>query len=143
MQLPDSVRNNLAQEFRTAADMMKEAPDLPSQLYFFSATFGAVNRAFNVAWTNDLTILHLVLQGVHGTISNRSNQLMAGQQRPIQLPEEVPGRLTEVADKLAAIITADTIDEAVLFGILAELATLAYSTTGNGYYLYLKGDLKL
>ena len=44
---------------------------------------------------------------------------------------------------LASVIAANNVDEAVLFVILAELATLGYSTVGNGYYLYVKGDLKL
>lgn len=137
--IPQAVHDNLIKEFRIAADKMKEVPDLPSKLYFFSATFGAAQRALNVAWSNELALLHQVLQTTHNMISSRLNQV----QPPIQLPEEVPGRLTEVADRLATVITADTIDEAVLFGILAELAALGYSTTGNGYYLYLKGELTL
>jgi len=143
LRIPKAIHQELIQEFRTAVDKMKEVPDLPSKLYFFSAMYGAVSRANNVAWTNELALVHLALQGAHSVIGNRSNQMKGGQDFPIQLPEELPGRLTEVADKLATIIVADEIDEAILFDILAELATLSYTASGNGYYLYLKGDLSV
>ena len=143
LELPQAVRENLAKEFRIAADMMKESPDLTVRLYLFSAFYGATNRALNASWNNGLSLLNSMLQGTHAAISARLNQAATGRDRPIQVPNEVSDKLTAVADKLATIMTAHRIDEAVLFDILVELATLSYSTTGNGFYLYLKGDLKL
>lgn len=143
IEIPEAIHESLTKEFRIAADKMKEVADLPSKLFFFSAMFAAVHRALNVTWSNELALLHDMLQTTHANISGRLSQMAARQQRPIQIPEEVPDRITEVADKLADILVGENIDETVLFGILADLAALSYSTTGNGYYLYLKGDLKL
>lgn len=143
LELPQNIREDLTKEFRIAADMMKEAPDLPSKLYVFSSFQGAISRAFNKSWHGELALLHFVLQTAHAAISNRLNAMMAGRDRPIQVPNEVSDRLTAVADKLATIVTVEHIDEVVLVDIAVELATLTYTTTGNGYYLYLKGDIKL
>ena len=143
MQLPKSVHKNLAKEFRIAADMMGEATDLRSKLYFFSALFGAVNRAFNEVWVKELSLLHLVLQTTHGTIDSRVNQMMAAREPSIEVVKEIPEALTKAADELASVFASDNIDDSTLFGILVRLSTLTYATTGNGYYLYRKGQLKI
>ena len=143
MQLTKAVRNKLAEEFRIASDRMKGAADLQSKLYFFSSMFGVINRTFNEDWSNELALLHNVLQDTHRVRSGRLAAMTAGAQGPIQIPDEVAGKPTEVADGLASIITADIIDDCVVVDVLGNFATLAHSATGNGYYLYLKGDLKL
>ena len=141
--IPQVIQESLVKELRKIAEMMREEPDLTSKLYFFSAAYGAVRRTINIAWSNELVLLHVVLQASHNTISARLNQLKAGQDQPITLPEGLPGRLADLTDKLADTIASEQLDRPEFLDILAELATLAFSTTGNGYYLYLKGDLKI
>jgi len=143
IELPKDLRDTLARELAIATEKMATATDLREQIYYFSASYGAVNRAFNVHWRNELGLLHVVLQAAHGAISDRLNKMVAGVELPIRVPNEVSVRLNEVIQRLADAITSDEIDEAILLAILADVATLTYSTTGNGYYLYLKGDLKI
>ena len=143
MHLPKSTQKTLAKEFRSAADQMAHASDMQSMLFFLSAFFGAVSRAFNETWADELALLHLVLQGAHATISTRLGQMKAGTETPVVIPTELPDALQKVAEDLAGVMAAETVDDLALFAVLVRFTKLTYATTGNGYYLYLKGDLKI
>jgi len=129
----------LANEFRFAADKMAESPDLVTKLYFFSAFFGELNRAFNQLWGPELGLTHLVLQDVHEKINRRVNVPAVG----TKIPNELPGALDQLANDLAALFESKQIDDARLHQVLARAAELSYVVTGNGYYLYLKGQIKI
>ena len=124
IRLPDTVRTTLATEFRTAADQIAQAQDMKSKLFFFSAFFAAIGRAFNAAWSDELALLHLVLQSTHGTVKMRLSQMQAGADLPIMLPDELPDALTKAAGDLAVVLAGEIIEESALFAVLARLATL-------------------
>jgi hypothetical protein len=139
IQLPEPLRKRLASEFRFAADGMAANPDLVSKLYFFSVFFGETNRALNQSWSPELALMHLVLQKVHGQLNERANI-------PITVPEipsELPGALDKLANELAELFGRKQVDEGALTHILAKAAELGYVVSGNGFYLYIKGDIKI
>ena len=140
MQLPEPIRERVQAEFRFAADSMAAAPDLPGKLYFFSAFFGEVNRSMNQHWDAELALLHLVLVSAHREVLGRISQPgpLSG-----DVPQELPGALTEVAADLAQLFESPEQDTTRLHEVLARLAEVAYTATGNGYYLYLKGAVTL
>jgi hypothetical protein len=137
--LPEALRARLAKEFRFAATKMVDAPDLAAKLYFFSAFFGELNRAFNQLWSPELGLAHSVLKDMHQQITGRLSMLIPG----TGIPPELPGALDRIADELATLFGSKQIDDAQLCQILARAAELGYVATGNGYYLYLKGQIKL
>lgn len=139
LKLPEALATRLAKEFRFAATKMADAPDLATKLYFFSAFFGELNRAFNQLWSPELGLAHLVLQNVHEKINGRINVPAAG----TRIPSELPGALDHLANDLAELFESKQIDDARLHQILARAAELGYAATGNGYYLYLKGQIKI
>ena len=47
--------------------------------------------------------------------------------------------LADCLEKLADEIVADK----VIYSILKRISLLAYITTGNGYYMFLKGKIKI
>ena len=139
MQLPEALRARIAAEFRFAASKMAETPDLGAKLYLFSALFGELNRAFNQSWSPELGLANLVLKDVHQQISGRLSMPTLG----TAIPPELPGALDDVAAELATLFENKQIDDGRLFQILAKAATVGYAATGNGYYLYLKGQIRL
>ena len=139
MQLPETLQLRLASEFRFAADKMADAPDLPTKLYFFSAFYGEVNRAFNQSWSSELGLMHLVLREVYQQISGRLNMPTPG----TAIPKELPEALGWVASELAELFEGKQIDDARFHQVLARAAALSYVATGNGYYLYLKGQIRI
>jgi len=139
MQLPEPLRTRIANEFRFAADKMADAPDLATKLYFFSAFFGELSRAFNQSWSPELGLAHLVLQNVHEKINGRITIPTIG----TKIPDELPGALDQLANDLAALFESKELDDARLNQVLAKAAELGYVVTGNGYYLYLKGEIRI
>jgi len=137
--LPEALRARLASEFRFAAEKMADTHDLAAKLYFFSAFYGELNRALNQLWSPELGLAHLVLSKVHEQITGRVNMPTPG----TGIPAGFPAALDGVANELAELFGGKQIDDARLYQLLARTAELGYVSTGNGYYLYLKGHIKI
>lgn len=140
MRLPKPIRERLHSEFRFAADSMAGTPGLVRKLYFFSALFGEVNRSMNQHWDVELALTHLVLTGAYRDILGRISQPVPLNE---DLPQELPEALAKVTADLAKLFESPEQDTAKLHEVLARIAEIAYAATGNGYYLYLKGAIKV
>ena len=140
MHLPKPIRERLHSEFRFVADSMAATPVLAKKLYLFSAFFAEVNRSMNQHWDAELALTHLVLVSAHRDMLGRISQ-----PSPLSedVPQELPEALTKVAADLAELFKRPEQDTAELHALLARVAEIAYTATGNGYYLYLKGTVKL
>jgi len=136
MHVPEPIRKRLHSEFVFAADSMAATLDLPEKLYFFTALFAEVNRAMNQHWDAELALIHLVLSGAHRDMLGRVSQASP-------VPRELPGAITRVAGDLAQLFESPRQDTAKIHELLARVAEIAYTATGNGYYLYLKGTVRL
>lgn len=143
MQLPKSVQQHLRKEYRFAADKVVEADRLRDKLYFFSALFGEANRALNQHWDAELALIHNVLQEAHKQINARVLSVLSRSEPVVSIPPELPGAIDKVAQELADIFEMKEVDSTKLYEVLVRVAELSYVTSGNGYYLYLKGDLKV
>jgi hypothetical protein len=119
---------------------MAATPILAKKLYLFSAFFAEVNRAMNQHWDAELALIHLVLVSAHRDMFGRISQ-----PPPLSedMPQELPEALTKVAADLAELFERPEQDTVKLHEVLARIAQIAYTATGNGYYLYLKGAVKL
>lgn len=142
MRLPDAIYQRLASEYTFIAEQVAQAETLPQRLYMFSAFFGEAGRLLNQAWDEDLILIHQVTQKTHELINGRVASLRSGE-RAIGIPSEISEALTEVSHSLADWVTNDSQNSAALVPILSRLAAIGYSTTGNGYYLYLKEHFTL
>jgi hypothetical protein len=142
MQLPESIRKHLYGEFRFAVDKMAETPDLVGKLYFFSALFGEANRAMNQHWDAELGLIHFVLSKAHADMLVRFSQPPLGL-GPMAWPQELPEALTKAARELTELFEGSEQDAAKIHQVLARIAEIAYTVSGNGYYLYLKGAIKV
>lgn len=144
LSLPREVKQHLASEFRFAADSITKTEALPLKLYYFSVFFGELSRAFNISWHPVLALMHSVLQDTYRLIQQRITEMQSGADRGIiGLPGEMNEALTKLASDLATLVEQDEIDEAHLMDVLARAAELGYVASGNGHYLYLKGQIKL
>lgn len=142
MRLPRPVHRRLAQEYEFSAVKMRESGDPLMKMYFFSAFYGEAGRALNIAWDADLALLHMVTQQAHQQINQRVQVLATGADRVVGLPPGFMDALTNTAAGIAALFGSRKVDSLALHRLLATLAELTYVTTGNGYYLYLRGAIK-
>ena len=141
MKLPKSMRKRLADELRVAAQKMQADSDPFNRVFLFSAAYGEVGRLLNTAWDAELALLHMVLMGTHQAVNARIGAIAAGADRAIGLPGNLLDELTTATTELADMIRDGRDGE--LVRILARFTELAFVTTGNGYYLYLKGAIRI
>lgn len=138
MHLSASNQEVLVKEIRTVADYMGEANNAQEKMYFFSAVFGIANRLMNLEFDPELGFLHHVTQAVYTTIN--TNLAVAAQGQSVAtFPPLVFDKLQEALSDLAKYIE----EGKQTYLILERISNLAYSTSGNGYYLFLKGSLKI
>jgi len=128
-------RKRLIEEIKFVIKKMKEEKEPKNKLYYFSAIDGSMSRIFNVEFVPDLVFIHLVLTATYSNLNAR----LANPDKVIQIPKEV-------FDKL--IITTEELQNAIeknedLYAILKKFSLLGFIASGNGYYLYQKGLLKI
>ena len=139
MQISDNARRSIVDEFEYVVGQMRAHKEPARKLYFFSATYSAINRLLNSEYDPTLQLVHMVLQGAYNSVNARYMALGQGVEMGIGLPQNLFEKLEETTEALGKAIDKDS----DIIGVLERLAVLAYSTTGNGYYLYQKGILKI
>ena len=141
-ELPKDVQTRMAKEFEFALQKMHDASDPGIKLYFFSALYGETGRVLNIAWNKELALLHLALLASYQSANNRLQAVRAGAERGVELPNDYFQILeTTCSDLLYLVSRTYTVEK--FLSVLSRLAELTYLTTGNGYYLYTKGIIKL
>ncbi len=134
MRLSPKMKTNLFNEIGTALKHMRATDNPAEKLFFFSAVYGAAFRIVNIEFDPELSFLHLVTAGAHNMMSvNLAASLQPRAARTF--PKEVFDMLQDALEDLANKIQKDE----ETYPVLQRIYNLAYSTTGNGYYLHLKG----
>jgi ABC-type protease/lipase transport system fused ATPase/permease subunit len=141
MNISNHYKEIIVEELKNVATKMKESNDITDKLYFFSAAFAILDRIFNLEFNPTLVLIHMVLQTAYFTISGRVEALIRGQDKVVKIPERFFDSLQETILDIANNISKD--DKNELFKNLQKIANLSYVTTGNGYYLFKKGMLKI
>ena len=137
MNLSKNMQTLFIDEIRFVVRKMKESADPSTKLYFFSAVYGMAFRIMNIEFDPELAFVHHVLNAAYGTINSRLAAVVQGQERGAAIPDKVFDRLEQGLEEMASRIEQGQ----ETYPVLQTIANLAYSTTGNGYYLYLKGLL--
>jgi hypothetical protein len=138
MHLSKSHKLALANEIRTAVDYMSKTNVAQEKMYFFSAVFGIANRIMNLEFDPELGFVHHVTNAAYTTI-NANLMLVAQGQSVRTFPPQFFEKLQEALGDLATNIEGGE----PTYPVLERISNLAYSTSGNGYYLFLKGSLKI
>ncbi|MFH1087592.1 MAG: hypothetical protein V1737_03285 [Chloroflexota bacterium] len=138
MRLSKTNRLALAREIRTAVDFMGKADKARDKMYFFTAVYGVAQRIMNLEFDPELGFVHNVTNAAYNTINTALLMAAQGQSAPT-LPANVFDELQKALKDLATHIE----EEKQTYTVLERISNLAYSTSGNGYYLFLKGLLKV
>lgn len=141
MNISKNYKKIIVEELKNIAKKMKESNDPFEKMYFFSASYSCVNRIFNFEFDPTLIFTHMVLQNAYNAIRGRIELLARGQDTLIKIPTNFYNILQETIVDIADNI--DKNNKSELFENLQKIANLSYLTTGNGYYLFQKGMLKI
>lgn len=138
MNIDPEYKKYLVAEFRYTVKSMNENEFAEQKLFYFSSTFGAVSRIFNLQYDPQLIFMHSILNNAHGNIMARLQAIKSGDP-VVQFQENYFDKLTQYVEILAQQIerNEDT------YKTLEQIALLTFLTTGNGYYLFKKGIIKI
>jgi hypothetical protein len=138
MHLSPNMQLALVTEIRNVAERMSESATDKEKLFFFSAVYGVANRIMNLEFDPELAFLHQVTNSAYTTINANLN-LAAQGVSVTKLPPTLFDKLQDAIKDLATYIE----EGKKTYPILERISNLAYSTGGNGYYLFLKGMLTI
>lgn len=138
MQISTDFRKILVDELQLVAQKVREEKDIRRKIFFFSGAYGVVFRLLNFTFNPELVLIHGVLNMTYSTAGALQTRIERGEESIIQIPDAFFDKLANLTEELATAIEEDK----NICGILQEIATLSYTLTGNGYYLYLKGIIK-
>lgn len=139
MQISTDFKKTLVDELRLVAKKVADEIDVRKKIYFFSAAHAMVYRIFNMNFDPELVLIHLVLNSTHGIVQNLHTMIERGDEKVIQIPDDFFDKLASLTEELAIAIEEDK----DVYEIIQKIAIHSYSLTGNGYYLYQKGIIKV
>jgi hypothetical protein len=137
MNLSKGMQKRFIDEIDFVIGQMRRSSDASTKIYFFSAVHGMAQRIMNMEFNPELAFIHNILNAAFATINGRLAILSQGQERGVGIPDKLFDRLEEALEEMVANIRRGE----NTYPVLEKISNLAYSTTGNGYYLYSKGLL--
>jgi hypothetical protein len=139
METSDVYRKMIADEINFAAKKMTKTPDASEKLYYFSAVFGILHRIFNIEYDSELVFAQSIVRSIHDAFLNRLKAIQHGGDTTVSLSDDQFEKLISLTKELAKKINKNE----DITDTLKKFAILAYSTSGNGFYLVQKGLLKI
>jgi len=141
MNIPDNYFELLVNEFVETKELMDESSAIEDKLYFFSSSFGVINRVMNFHCEPILIFMHQALANVHANITKRMGSPQKADVVSTSMPDKLLEALFMYFDLLIEAFRSKDEDQIRL--VLERFSVLTYATSGNGFYLYLKGKIVL
>ena len=138
MNLSPDMQKVFTDEVATAVRHMKSVNTLQEKLFFLSAVHGAAFRIMNIQYDTELAFIHHVVNAAYNMMQANLASIKQGQGINT-FPKDVSDKLENALEELVVKIEKGE----KTYPVLEKISSLAYSTTGNGYYLYLKGLLTI
>jgi len=135
MKISKKTKEYLINDFKFALNKMGEAKTPDEKLYYFSAIYGGTQRVINIEYDSELAFVHHVTEyayhAIKGYITNPAQQKVYS----------IPDNLFSILESYIAELIISIEKGKQTHALLEKISNLAYSTTGNGNYLYRKGLL--
>ncbi len=139
MNITENNKKLILDEFEYVLESIAITESMEEKLYLLSALHGVVNRVMNIEFDSDLIFLHHVLSATHAAFTGRYDAMKNKKAFPLQITKEIFDKLFLLIGKLYDCLKNNTEINEISKGLIV----LAYTTTGNGFYLYQKGMLKI
>lgn len=139
MNISDQYHQMIVEEMKEVEKMYSDAKSPEDKLYFFSAIYGIINRVMNFQCDSLLVFMHQILQVVHQAISQR----FTGPNIPGAVSSSIPNEfwVSLLSYLLELRLAFENKDDDKIREVLEKFSNLWYATSGNGFYLYLRGKL--
>jgi len=139
MNINKNYKDVIVNEINFVINKMNECKTAEDKIYYFSAIYAMLQRIFNIEYDSDLLFAFIILRDTYNNFLQRMHSIQKQGDTAIPLTEEYFIRLLDITRELLTKIERnENIDD-----ILKKYVILSYATTGNGYYLFQKGLLKI
>jgi hypothetical protein len=138
MQINKIYKTALVNEVKYVQKRMKDNVSLEKKLFYFSAVPAELLRVLNLDYDLELLYLHHAVNHAYATFQQRMTAIKSGDTTIILDEKQIDKLESLLEDVLGVIEQKKGIDE-----VLKAFIELAYSTSGNGFYLMEKGLLKI
>ena len=139
MQLSSQMQKKFINEIDFALTNMRSSNVASQKWYYFSAIHGMATRIYNMEYDPELVFIYHVFQLVHNMVNSRINAITTGQDSTVNLSEKLFLLIENELESMLELLK----EGKETYPVLQRLVNIAYSTTGNGYYLTIKGLLNL
>jgi hypothetical protein len=139
LEIQASMRKEIENEFKYVSDKIIAEKDTRRKAFFYSAAYGVIRRIVNLQYDPQLSLMELILETSYNTINDRVNRIVVGNDVTVPLIDGFFEKLAQAINDLADCVKSDK----DTYKILEHIVVLTHTTTGNGYYLYTKGDIKV
>ena len=139
MEIPNGLKEKLVNEIEFVVEKIRTENDIRTKIYYFSGVYGEMLRMLNISFDPQLLFAHNVLNNSYQTMRIRADTVILGRDTTIDFPDGFFDRLCTLLEELANNIK----NNQNLYQTLQNIACLSYITTGNGYYLFQKGIIKV
>jgi hypothetical protein len=141
MEIQETYYRLILNEFKDVERLCTEAQLMDDKLYFFSASYGIINRVMNIECDPLLVFTHQTLQSVHLAIQQRLSNSRALPGIANGFPVEMWNAAFLYFHEL--VLAFEQKNDPRVREILQKFSNLSYATNGNGFYLYSRGKLVL
>jgi len=138
MKINKVYKTAIINEIKYVQKKMKENSSLEKKLFYYSAIPAQFLRVLNLEYDCDILYLHHVVNHTQGVFQQRLATMKAGDIN-IEVNKKQIEQLESLLDDVICVIEQKKkIDD-----VLKAFIELAYSISGNGFYLMEKGLLKI
>lgn len=129
MKIPNDLKKRLLNEFDFCIQRIQEEEHIRKKLYYFSGTYGAVERIMRLHLDRQLLLVHAILNlcynSLIGLVQSRERGDIA-RELPSDLSETLAEYLNELRNELA--------EDKDTYKTLEKIVALGFRASGPGYY---------
>lgn len=127
--LPPFLKEHLLSELDFVIERVHQESLIRKKLYFLSGLYTAVDRVMRISHESQLVLLHMALNicynNVLGLVANRERGDIA-----VEIPEDISEKLEGLLKELREKVQKN--DD--LYVTIDKIVSLAYLSSGGGYY---------
>ncbi|NOX34722.1 MAG: hypothetical protein GXP56_13490 [Deltaproteobacteria bacterium] len=138
MKLSKEYKIKIEQEFDFVIKKMLESENPDQMMYYFSGIYGLLQRILNFEYSDELLFTYFIIERSCKDIANQLSALRQGSPVPT-FHKNFGSKLIEVTKELRdSFFNSKHRVES-----LKKLIVLAYTCTGNGFYLTEKNTIEI
>jgi len=140
MVIKEEYKQKIIEEFKSISKDIKEANTVQEKLYYYTATYGTLNRILNINYDPELLFINFILERCFEGLDITIKRSMSSEIIP-PIPD-LTILMEKIGDEIGKL--ADALENNKSYThILVRIVELVYTTTGNGAYLYHRGIIKI